>query len=651
MSDQAEMQPPSLEGARAKLQFHWGYPDFRPGQDDAIQSILDGKDTLVLFPTGGGKSLCYQVPALEIGGLTVVISPLVALMQDQVDQLQDRGIKATFINSTISRHEVEQRLVNARNGMYTLLYCSPERLASDVWNQEVARLPISLVAIDEAHCISEWGHDFRPEYRQIRENLEVLDDEVRWVALTATATPEVRDDIIKSLEFEDPTIISKGFERSNLHWWVVETEQKQNYLRRMVKKQSQQKNSGLIYASTRRGCDELAEWLSREGFPTVAYHAGLDKQDRQSIQTKWISGEIPLVVATNAFGMGIDKSDCRYVVHYNAPFSLEGYYQEAGRAGRDGADAYPILLYRPSDVVTLERRIEQQHPSVEAIQHVYDALWDEFNVAIGDTLEEAEMVDLKHLAKRAQTSERAVQRILQVLQRSALLELIPHKNAELGIRFITDRDYLHDYVEQLENKRKREFVDLLHRTYTPEGFHQMHFIDQEYMCDKLGITANALEKGLHVLQEEQLLTFELRSDQPLVRFLSNRQRKVPVDHQALKTFYEVQMQKLDYLRQYAETDRCRSAFLRRYFGEVKVPTRCGRCDNCLAQQKQTEAIEQEWITIVQNILKQNDRPLSKSELLEATELTGSQLQSVLRYMMKEEWIRQVEEEDVQYRLN
>jgi ATP-dependent DNA helicase RecQ len=525
-----------------------------------------------------------------------------------------------------------------------LLYCSPERLATDLWQQEVDQLPISLVAIDEAHCISEWGHDFRPEYRQIKEHLSDLPAKVRWVALTATATPEVRDDIVASLNFDQPNVISKGFDRPNLHWWVIEAQNKKEYIQRVVTRQASNNHSGLIYAGTRRACDELAEWLSDQTIPTQAYHAGLEKEERNRIQESWIDGSLPLVVATNAFGMGIDKADCRYVVHYDPPFSLEGYYQQAGRAGRDGEEAYPILLYREADFVQLEKRIEKQHPSQEIIQHVYDVLWDTFDVGVGDTLDEPQIVDLETLTQRSQYSQRVIERVLQILQRSEVLELTPHHKAELGIQFVSDRDFLHDYVQGLENQRKRVFIDTLHRTYSPDAFHDLHFIEEEYILDKLQMREHTMLKGLHILEQEHLLKFELRTDQPLIRFLTNRQRKVPIDHKRLQRFHKVQLQKLNYLKQYAQTDRCRSEFLRRYFGESEVPEQCGKCDNCRQPDgMESQSIRQEWIDSIRQALVESTESLSVSEIRQQTSLTTRQVRTALRYMMREEWVNQVED--------
>ncbi|MEX0928916.1 MAG: RecQ family ATP-dependent DNA helicase, partial [Balneolales bacterium] len=317
------------------LKKYWGYTEFRPGQEEVVRSVLESRETVVLFPTGGGKSLCYQLPATVLDGLTVVISPLVALMQDQVSQLTKAGISAAFINSTLPPYEVEQRLVNARNGMYRILYCAPERLKTQMWQNNLDDLPIRLIAIDEAHCISEWGHDFRPSYRQIKAAFLPVADKVRWMALTATATPEVRDDIIQCLEFKDPHIISRGFERPNLKWWVIREERKERRLNQIMQKA---RGSGLVYAGTRKTCENLAQNLRSVNINARAYHAGLTGDLRKTIQEGWINGEIAVVVATNAFGMGIDKSDCRYVVHYDMPYSLEAYYQEAGRAGRAGRE-------------------------------------------------------------------------------------------------------------------------------------------------------------------------------------------------------------------------------------------------------------------------------------------------------------------------
>ncbi|MDX1591000.1 MAG: RecQ family ATP-dependent DNA helicase, partial [Balneolaceae bacterium] len=277
----------NIQQAYDALKEYWGYDAFRPGQEEAIRSVLQGRDTMVLFPTGGGKSLCYQVPSLILDGLTLVISPLIALMQDQVEQLGNHGIRAAYINSTLPLREVEQRLVNARNGMYRLLYVSPERLDSDRWKNELQNLNISLVAVDEAHCISEWGHDFRPAYRDIRSALSDLPESVRWMALTATATPEVKKDILESLQFKDPAVVSAGFSRPNLKWWVTAAEKKHDVFMNAVRK-AVHRGSGIVYTDTRKDCEEKADRLSSAGISARAYHGGLDPELRESVQNEWV---------------------------------------------------------------------------------------------------------------------------------------------------------------------------------------------------------------------------------------------------------------------------------------------------------------------------------------------------------------------------
>ncbi|MEX1062976.1 MAG: RecQ family ATP-dependent DNA helicase, partial [Balneolaceae bacterium] len=394
----------NLKAVREKLHEHWGYSSFRPGQEEAVRAVLEGRDTLVLFPTGGGKSLCYQAPALVFDGLTLVISPLVSLMQDQVGQLNRAGIRATYINSTVRGFEVEQRLINARNNMYRLLYIAPERLETTLWQNLAPELPVSLVAVDEAHCISQWGHDFRPSYRRIRERLHPVHPGAGWIALTATATPEVRKDILHNLDFKNPAVVASGFQRPNLRWWVNETAQKKKQLIRSVSR-GVEKGSGIVYAGTRAGCEKIADLLNRKKIAARPYHAGISGELRQEIQKEWLEGTFPVVVATNAFGMGIDKADCRFVIHYDMPFTLEAYYQESGRSGRDGREAYPILLYKKSDYDTGKSRLLRSYPDLKTLEVLYDVVCDELNLAAGSEQEEAQPVSAGALATRSSLDE------------------------------------------------------------------------------------------------------------------------------------------------------------------------------------------------------------------------------------------------------
>lgn len=639
---------PTLKDAEEALKKYWGFDSFRPGQDDAVQSVLDGNETLVLFPTGGGKSLCYQVPAMVLDGLTIVLSPLVALMQDQVDQLQKLGIQATFINSTISSHEVEQRLVNARNGMYKLLYIAPERLATERWKVEQSNLNIKLIAVDEAHCISEWGHDFRPSYRTIREELGEMDENVRWIALTATATPEVKDDLLKSLRFENPNIIAGGFKRENLHWWVTQSDKKRDVLVNAVRK-GVKKGSGIIYSSTRKDCENWASFFTNRGIKSKPYHAGLESKEREKVQNEWIRGDFALVVATNAFGMGIDKPDCRFVVHYTLPFTLEAYYQEAGRAGRDGEISYPILIYKVSDVSTLKSRILQAYPQYETLQKVYDGLCDELSLAVGSEHETSQSVDYSAISKRTKVHSSELKVSLEVLQRLGILELTDFYRPQIGIKFNIERRYADQYIQKADEK-KGEFLETLIRLYGPRSFSEVHYLDLDLILKKLNLNQNQLIKALNVLSEyDQILNYSEVGEKPLIRLLDPRMQKLQIDQKRAYHYRDVLLKKLEYMAGYATTEGCREVYLRNYFGETNAEP-CGNCDNCVAQKKEgTMPVSNSDIDEIRGILK-NETKTAK-ELQNETKWNRDKLKSVVHYMEKEQLISKFEDEKVRYGIN
>ena len=620
--------------AQQSLEHYWGFPSFRPGQDEAIQSVLDGQNTMVLFPTGGGKSLCYQIPATVLDGLTIVISPLVALMQDQVQQLNDRGIAATFVNSSISSWEIEQRFANARNGMYDLLYCSPERLQTNLWQAEMPQLDIDLIAIDEAHCISEWGHDFRPSYREIQPALEDIADEVAWIALTATATPEVRDDIQESLGFDDPVIVSKGFERPNLKWWVTETVQKEKKLLQAVRKAAPS-GSGLIYGGTRRNCENLSAKIQQQlGIKTKAYHAGVDGAIRKQIQEEWIAGTTPLVVATNAFGMGIDKADCRYVIHYEMPYSLESYYQEAGRAGRDGEQSFPLLLFKQADAVTAERRIKDSYPEKEELQHVYDVVCDHLNLAVGSDMEEKQEVSVKALEKRSGLSNRKVRSSLDVLNQLGVLELIDYITPKVGLQFVVSQDYIRQQIEELENQQKSTFLDTLFRQYGGEAFGKMKYLEFDYIQRKLDASPNAVKKGMQVLQDrDHMIRYESIGELPLIQLANERLPSLNLSRQKLEQHRNTLLQKLEYMMGYITTETCREVYIRRYFGEDNI-TPCGHCDNCLRGDKPSPQIQQEDLRKLRSVLREGARSLE--ELAHQFDWSSDRTKRLLSYLIREQ---------------
>ncbi|SMO77344.1 RecQ family ATP-dependent DNA helicase [Gracilimonas mengyeensis] len=622
--------------AEANLQKIWGFKAFRPGQDEVVQAVFEGKNTLVLFPTGGGKSLCYQVPATVFEGMTLVISPLVALMQDQVQALKVKGISATFINSTIPSYEVEQRLVNARNGMYKLLYCAPERLKTSLWEAELPNLNIDLVAVDEAHCISQWGHDFRPSYREIRSSLESIADQTRWLALTATATPEVQKDITDSLGFETPNVISRGFSRPNLKWWVVSSPQKTKKLEESVTKAAK-RGDGLVYGGTRKNCERLAKRFSSLGIKSEPYHAGIASDQRKAIQKRWIDGKTPLVVATNAFGMGIDKPDCRYVVHEEMPYSLEAYYQEAGRAGRDGKESYPILLYRESDYAKAERRLDENYPTRDELEHAYRILCDSFNLAIGSEMEESASFDINQIIKRGKLSYGKARSAMRLLDQFDIIAMQQEVEPAVGVQFMLSQSGLKAFREQCENDEKAEFVDKLERLYGTMAFRDMVQLDEKYVLEKLSVRRNALVKALNVLmQNDQILAFEMHKERTLVKVLEARSSKLHLSKKEVEAHRDNIFRKLELMHGYVRTETCREVYLRNYFGDTSAKP-CGHCDNCLRTTKGDNSTpDNEELKAVYACLKQDEQTIE--DLCSQTGLPKKTVLQSVQYLIREERI-------------
>ncbi len=632
------------------LKEFWGYDSFREGQDKAVRSVFLGKDTLALFPTGGGKSLCYQVPATVYGGMTLVISPLVALMQDQVQQLKSLGISATFINNTIPFYEVEQRLVNARNGMYKLLYCAPERLGTELFQNELHNLTIDLVAIDEAHCISEWGHDFRPAYRDIKTNLESIAGSASWIALTATATPEVRKDILENLEFSEPEIISLGFTRPNLKWWIVETQKTRAKMIEGVSKASR-KGDGLIYGGTRKNCEYWADFFSRKGIKAEAYHAGVKSSLRKNIQTRWIKGETPLVVATNAFGMGIDKPDCRYVIHEKMPYSIEAYYQEAGRAGRDGQEAFPILYYKQSDFTAAQNRIQQSYPTREQLEKVYQTLCDSFELAEGAVMEESEELVLSALQKRSKESLTIIGSSLRVLERFGIIALQQDVKSSFSIQFTLSQPMLQKFKERCNNPDKAEFVDKLERSLEPGAFFDMIDTDEKELLEALDISRNGLIKALNVLmQNDHVLVFTVKEERDLVRVLEARTSRLAIGKHEVEQNRKTLLEKLNRMNEFVNSETCREVFLRNYFGDTENKP-CGHCDNCLrsARKKSLESLDSKLVDKTLELLAEKD--LSLELIRKQLAISNEEARAILSFLIKENRIKVSKEDRSNYSLS
>ncbi|PEN12886.1 RecQ family ATP-dependent DNA helicase [Longibacter salinarum] len=569
---------PSLEDARAILQDTWGYTDFRPGQDEIIEAVLEKRDVLGVLPTGGGKSICYQVPSLLGDGFTMVISPLIALMQDQVAGLKARGIEAAFINSTLSHREIDQRWTDAEHGRYRLLYVAPERLESDMFEARASRLNVSLLAVDEAHCVSEWGHHFRPAYLKIPEGRELLDNPPT-IAVTATATPYVRKDVIEHLELDDPLELVHGFDRPNIVWSVFRTESKKQKVSDVL---GGVVGSGIVYASTRRGVNTWTRWLEAQGVSAAGYHGGLESSERSRIQDEWVEGATRVIVATNAFGMGIDKSDVRFVVHVDLPDSIEAYYQEAGRGGRDGKPSYAVLLFQPPDAETQEALIESAHPSGKEVRTVYDAICNAGQVPIGSEPDGPVVVNEEVVMKLTDLSRGKIKTSIELLERQDAIRVLPRRRHDGLIRFEEPANALRNYAHQLENRRLATFVQDLLRTVHADAFSGWWRLDLRRLVRRTELERERVSRGLEYLAERGLLTWHPPGDALRVELTIPRAQKLPVDDRGVTTAKKRAAKRLKYMLRYARSSTCRRRFLLTYFGETASET-CGTCDVCLGR--------------------------------------------------------------------
>jgi ATP-dependent DNA helicase RecQ len=565
--------PDVLAQAREVLRSRFGYASFRPGQERAVSSVLAGRDTLVVLPTGGGKSLCFQIPALLLPGLTVVVSPLISLMKDQVDALTGRGLPAAFINSTLTAAEVTDRLGRAQRGELKLLYVAPERFDTGTAAERLRTYGVSLLAVDEAHCISEWGHDFRPSYLRVGRVREALGSPPT-VALTATATPEVRRDIVRQLRLTSPTMVITGFDRGNLRYHVVRTRTEADKDEALVEILGARPGQAIAYASTRRAVDRMTGVLGAAGVPAVAYHAGLDDDHRHGVQEQFMGEAVRVIVATNAFGMGIDKANVRTVVHHAMPGSLEAYYQEAGRAGRDGDPSDCVLLHAFQDRFTHEFFIRGSYPDRPVIERVYEALRhnaDGTGHVSSSAREVAAMM-------RGDTKEREVESSIRILGYAGVLKNEPSTSSRIFIRLLASTERLKGALA-VEDAVDR---DLLRALWRSVG-------DQLYagvLVDPAGLPPGfggvpGVAAALDRLQERQLVAWERTGGgvrladpgAPLDRF--------EVGWEGIERRRATEAAKLDTMQRYAYTAGCRRAFILRYFGDGAAGARCTGCDNCL----------------------------------------------------------------------
>lgn len=558
------------------LKAFWGHDQFRPLQAEIVQSVLDGHDTLALLPTGGGKSICFQVPALVKGGLCLVVSPLIALMKDQVLNLSKRGIPATAIFTGMGSGEIDAVLEACAAGKYRFLYVSPERLQTKVLQARIPRLGISLLAIDEAHCISQWGHDFRPEYLKIAEIRPLLPG-IPVIALTATATAMVVDEIMEKLAMKKGIVFRKSFLRSNLAYQVAYEEDK---FGAMLAALRQNPGTAVVYAGTRRKTELAAEWLRRQGISALHYHAGLETKERDARQRDWIAGKVRVIVCTNAFGMGIDKPDVRLVVHLAPSDCIEAYFQEAGRAGRDEKPAKCLLLYHPSDRQEAEHFLALGFPPIETIKQVYAALGQHFQLALGSGKGQRFDFELSSFSHAFNLKPIEVHHSLTFLHRAGYLfvgeeVLLPSK-----VRFTADATTVYDF--RLRHKEFDPFIDLLLRTYS--GIMEQYVkIDEFRLAGKLRMMSTDIPPLLKRLQQLELLDYIPKTDKPQIYWLEERlaEDRVVIPDQHYAHLLKLKTEKLQAMLHYCESvENCRSIMLLNYFDEPEA-TSCGQCDHCL----------------------------------------------------------------------
>lgn len=561
------------------LQKYWGYDSFRPKQEDIVRTALEGRDVLAILPTGGGKSVCFQVPAMMKEGIAIVVTPLIALMKDQVQNLNDRGIKALCVNAGMGRREVDLALNNAAYGDFKFLYVSPERLGTTLFRSYLQEMNVSFIVVDEAHCISQWGYDFRPDYLQIGKLRDLVDAPV--IALTATATPQVADDIMDRLCFEEKCLIKSGFERPNLSYIVRRSEDK---LGQMLNICSSVEGTGIVYVRSRKKTEELAAFLSANGISSSFYHAGLGPDSRSNRQAKWKSGEIRVMVCTNAFGMGIDKPDVRFVIHFDVPDSPEAYFQEAGRGGRDGKRSFAVTIWNASDTRRLKQIATVSFPSLEYIEDIYHKVHVFFDIPYDQGAGRQLKFDLDEFCRRFRLQKQAAYYSIVYIERTGHWTMSEDVDISTKVQISVSRNDLYD-VDFPDPKMVR-LLEILMRKYT--GIFSFPVpVDEDYLAGLLDVQVPMLRQILYKLSLEHVIRY-IPCDHATVLFLHHerlRPKNVNLDparYELLKNSAMERMQKMiDYI---TEDDTCRSSYLLEYFGQTGSAD-CGTCDVCRSARK------------------------------------------------------------------
>jgi ATP-dependent DNA helicase RecQ len=579
------------------LQKYWGYSQFRPLQEEIVQSILDGHDTLALMPTGGGKSICFQVPALMWKGVCIVVTPLIALMKDQVANLKSRNIPAAAIYAGMYYQDVEKLLEEVRRGQYKFLYVSPERLQSKRFLEYCDGMPVNLLAIDEAHCISQWGYDFRPAYLEIASIREYF-PKARVLALTASATPKVQKDICDKLLMKTPQVFRKSFARPNLSYSVMLEDEKNAKLKHILERVA---GSGIVYCRSRKRTREIADLLEMQGISASYYHAGLTGDERSARQELWLKNQIRVMVCTNAFGMGIDKPDVRVVIHYDSPDSLEAYYQEAGRGGRDEQKAYAVLLYNEEELRNMTENIALQFPELSKIKEVFQCLVNYLQVAVGSAEGVYYDFDINDFSRRFELNMTMTYSALRILEQEGVLQLSESVYLPSMVEFIVNKDTLYAFEDS-----QPAFEPLLKRLLrTYEGiFDNPVPVYEKQLARLLRLTEEQVVMGLIQLHQRGMIHYRQRKNEPQLTFLVDRvsANHLYVDTERIKERMKTYKERVDGMLSYINGTICRTQMIAGYFGE-KDATRCGVCDICI-QQKARPLTPQEMKQITEELLSQ-----------------------------------------------
>ena len=568
------------------LKKYWGYDAFRPLQREIIDSVLEGRDTLGLLPTGGGKSITFQVPAMLLPGLTVVVTPLISLMKDQVDNLRQRDIRAVHFHSGLTRRETELNLTRCRLGKAKLAYLSPERLQNDSFMAELRTMTVSLIVVDEAHCISQWGYDFRPSYLKVVRLRDTVGQEVPILALTASATPEVTADIMRALRFREPKIYARSFTRDNLSYIVRYADFKENTLLRVLRATT---GCGIVYVRSRRRCREIADLLRREGISAEFYHAGLDPEEKVRRQNLWKEASVRIMVATNAFGMGIDKPDVRTVVHYDLPSSLEEYYQEAGRAGRDGRESFAVVITSPRDKATLSRRLSESFPDKEFISHVYELAGNFLGVAVGEGYGMLYEFNFDLFCRTYSLPPAPTRSALTLLSRAGYFEYIDETTSRSRLMVIMRKDQLYDL--ELTPDAEEVFQCVL-RNYTGL-FADYVYISELVIARSTCLSSERVYQALLYLGRIHAVHYVPRRTTPYIYYSTSRElpKHVIMPLEVYERQRERMALRLEAMKSFAfNTSECRVRGMLRYFGESDAQD-CGKCDVCRSRRKSADTPE------------------------------------------------------------